>query len=203
MHFICRGSRIPFLRFLFTSCLLTGLLGVGSAQELPLRVVFESYQKDRATQKNLQEYKVKKIAENADFNYSKINNFCNNEIYDTINDAQIWINAVFEPIQGRFKYYQFQSTYLGMSKAEGKKEFHDILIIKTDSSNTVIDAFQYTLEWAEPPIEYDLFRSTTANIQLSNNLDIRKLGFQRTFTEGCEDLNLNDSGIISLPIDRK
>lgn len=198
MRFFYLPSRFSFLRCLFTSWLLTGLLGVGSAQELPLRVVFENYQKDRATQKNLQDYKVKKIAENADFNYSKINNFCNNEVYDTINDAQIWINSVFEPIQGRFKYYQFQSTYLGMSKAEGKKEFHDILIIKTDSSNTVVDAFQYTLEWAEPPLEYDLFRSTITNIQLSNNLDIRKLGFQRTFTEGCEDLDLSDSGIIKI-----
>ena len=198
MHFICRGSRISFLRFLFTSYLLTGLWSEGLAQELPLRVVFESYQKDRAIQKNLQLYKVKKIAENADFNYSRINSFCNIEVYDTINDAQIWINSVFEPIQGRFNYYQFQSTYLGMSKAEGKKEFHDILIVKTDSSNTVIDAFQYTLEWAEPPFEYDLFRSTTSNIQLSNNLDIRKLGFQRIYTDGSEDLDLKDSGIIKI-----
>ena len=198
MHFICRGRRVSLLRFLFASWLLTGLYGVGSAQELPLRIVFESNQSDRATTKNPQVYIVKKIAENADFNYSKIHSVSNISIYDTIEDIPIWFKSVFEPVKGRFTYYQFQSTYLRMSKAEGKKEFHDLMIIKTDSSNNIIDAFQYTLEWAEPPFEYDLFRSTITNIQLTNNLEIQKLGFERTFTEGCEDIGLIDLGIIKI-----
>jgi hypothetical protein len=75
--------------------------------------------------------------------------------------------------------------------------FHDILIVKTNSKNEIIDAYQYTLEWAEPELSYDLFRSTIKNQKLTNGLSIEKLKFYRT-QKNHENEPLDEKGIIRL-----
>ncbi|MCO5260776.1 MAG: hypothetical protein M9916_11575 [Crocinitomicaceae bacterium] len=109
---------------------------------------------------------------------------------------------IFEPVNGEFKYYQFVSTFIGQAyNSDGPplfKEFHDILIIKTDNENKIIDAYQYTLEWAEPPLQYDVFKSSAKNILVTNNLDLTELKFIRTYSWSEDNKTMNENGIIKL-----
>lgn len=99
------------------------------------------------------EYKLIARTENADFNYQAL------RCIDTIstNDER---EKIFNPVKGRYTVYVFMSTYNGLSYTNEEKEFHDILIIKTGNRKKILDAYQYTLEWAEPPYSNDLYRAS-------------------------------------------
>src|SRR5688572_21901127 len=88
------------------------------------------------------------------------------------------IDNVFKPVKGESTVYRFIATYLGLSFTNEQKEFHDILVVKTDSKNKVIIAYQYTLEWAERPSETDLYVSNCKDIYLTDNLPIDKFMFE-------------------------
>lgn len=145
-----------------------------------------------------QNYILKKVTENSDFNYSKLDDIDGNKI-DTLNARNLI--PIFEPVNGRFKYYQFLSTFVGEGyNSDGPpllQDFHDILIIKTDNENKIIDAYQYTLEWAKPPLQYDVFESSAKNIILTNNLDIAQLKFIRTH-KWSDDIEEKENGILKL-----
>ncbi|WP_159778982.1 hypothetical protein [Flavobacterium sp. 9AF] len=129
-------------------------------------------------------YILKKQATHADFDYSKLEDI---DGYLGLFKKPKKIIAAFEPVKGKYNYYQFMATYKGSSYNDGKgsviKDFNDILIIKTNDENQIVDAYQYTLEWAEPPFQYDVFKSSAKNIKLTDNLDIEKLQLKRTNTE--------------------
>jgi len=73
------------------------------------------------------------------------------------------------------------------------------LIIKTDSKNKIIDAYQYTLEWSEPSFQNDVYKSTAKNLTLTDNLQLKALKFNKTYNGWKEkDINLNENGIIRL-----
>ena len=76
--------------------------------------------------------------------------------------------------------------------------FHDILIVKTNNENKIVDAFQYTIEWAEQPFRYDLYRSSVRNLPLTDGMDISTLKFARTEFWDAKDKLLKESGIIKL-----
>jgi hypothetical protein len=162
---------------------------------------------------NTKIYKLKSVTENADFYNERLQHF------DDFTD----IKEAFIPGQkGYFTVYTFIATYKGLgiwspkgdnskvdkngNRALTKEEikqmnkletFHDILIVKTNSKNEIIDAYQYTLEWAEPELSYDLFRSTIKNQKLTNGLSIEKLKFYRT-QKNHENEPLDEKGIIRL-----
>lgn len=75
-------------------------------------------------------------------------------------------------------YYQFVATFKGETMVFPKenlppiKDFHDVLIIKPDDKNRIIDAYQYTTEWAEYPLDYDLFRLGQTELTLKDSLSI-------------------------------
>ena len=174
--------------------LTTGL----PCQSQTFRTVFETSKKDRATEQNaLKVYRLKKYAINADFNYSKLEELKK----DTLDRRNI--KSLFEPVSGQFSYYQFIATFKG--KGGGYpliiKDFHDILIVKTDKNNKIIDAFQYTLEWGECPCDYDLYRLSAKDIKLTDNMDISKFKFLQTYDcelVGWEKEEFNENGIIKL-----
>lgn len=142
-----------------------------------VKTIFISAQKDTATGINdTKIYKLKKKAINSDFNYSKLNDIDGN-LKDTLNLRNLM--PIFEPISGHYNYYQFIATFKGHSFQEVDKDFHDILIIKTDNENKIIDAYQYTLEWAEPPLQFDLYKSDIKNLTLKTDLDISSLKLTR------------------------
>ena len=173
---------------------------LGSCQNKPVKITFETTQKDIATKLDSTKiYILKKSTENSDFNYSKLDDIDGHKI-NTLNIKNLM--PVFEPVLGKYKYYQFISTFTGQAyNVDGPplfKEFHDILIIKTDNQNKIIDAYQYTLEWAEPPLQFDVFKNSAENINLTDNLDIAKLKFVRTYSWSDDNKGMKESGIIKL-----
>ena len=83
----------------------------------------------------------------------------------------------FKPVKGEFTTYTFIKTFDGESKYNGNKKNHDLIIIKTDSTNKVLDGFYYRLEWEEVPSQYILFRSFSVDLILKDKLKISELNF--------------------------
>lgn len=157
-----------------------------SCQNKTSKVRFISKETEEATETNQpKKFILKEFTENADFKYSKLSNIDNN-----INGTRSNENLIpfFEHKNGKYNYYKFIATYKGYrylapgDEGENIGVFHDILIIKTDQNNNVEDAYLYTLEWAEIPLQYDLLKSTNKNQKLENGLEIKKLNFIRTIS---------------------
>ena len=182
-----------------TIIILTLTMGL-SCQSQTIQTVFVTNRQDSATEVNaLKVYKLKKQTTNSDFNYSKLDDLKG----DTLDRKNLM--TIFEPVSGQFNYYQFIATFKGMSSLYlGEdpiiKDFHDILIVKTDQNNKIIDAFQYTLEWGEFPFDYDLYRFSAKNIKLTDNMDISRFKFLQTYNceIGSEKEELMEKGIIKL-----
>lgn len=192
-----KGELMKFLTIILFTILLTGL---SSCQTKPVKIVFESIQKDTATSVNETKiYILKKQTENSEFNYSKLDDIDVNKM-DTLNIRNLM--PVFEPVNGQFKYSQFLSTFVGQAYNDDGpalfKDFHDILIIKTDNKNKIIDAYHYTLKWTERPLQYDIFKSSAKNIYLTNSMDINQLKFIRTSSWSDDNKELKEKGIIKL-----
>ena len=61
-----------------------------------------------------------------------------------------------------------------------------------------LDAYQYTLEWAEPPLQFDLYKSDIKNITLKNDLDISTLKLTRKDYWDEKDRVFKESGRLKL-----
>jgi hypothetical protein len=173
-------------------------MGLTSCQKNTYSTIVAASPKDIITELNEpQIYILKKQIEKADFNYAKLDSIDAIEI-DMYNVKNVM--TIFEPVSGQYKYFQFISTFIGQAYSYDEpplnKKFHDILIIKTDKNKNIIDAYQYTLEWVEPPFQYDMFKSTVNGITLTNNMDIAQLKFMRTYGLSEDDRELKESGII-------
>lgn len=115
------------------------------------------------------------------------------------------IRNIFAPIKGNYNYYQFLSTFKGLAMIfpeddprDSIKVFHDILIIKTNEHDKIVDSYHYTTEWAEQPSEYDLFRGSIRNIPLTDGMDINTLKFVRTEYFDSTDKYLVQKGVIKI-----
>lgn len=142
------------------------------------------------------EYKLKEFSENSDINLEIFNNFDNYNY--TSKDS---IKKAFIPIKGMYSVYVFIATFEGESKYRGTQIFHDYLILKVDpKTNKVLDGFQYTYEWAEPPPMSDLYRVSEKNIKLENGMRIDKFKMKIYYIEytSYSRRDLIDDGIIIL-----
>ena len=171
-----------------------------SCQAKSMQTVFQTNQPDTATGlSDVKVYRLKKQVLNADFNYAKLDDIDGN-IKDTLNLRSLM--PIFEPVGGKYKYYQLIATFKGHGYDGGEapliKDFHDILIIKTDNKNKIIDAFHYTLEWAEPPLQYDLFKSSAKDIVLQDNMDISQLKLNKTYSYSENNKELKEKGTVKL-----
>ncbi|TKC09688.1 hypothetical protein [Pedobacter frigoris] len=175
-----------------------------SCQSPDMQVVFQTDKQDSAT--GLGEpfkFFLKKHVKNADFNNSKLGS-----IDDNIENERTLKNLmpIFDAVPGKFNYYQFIATFKGDAYNYGGpllvKEFHDILIIKTNNDNKIIDSYWYTLEWAEVPLQYDLFRSSVKNLKLSEGLSTTQLKFKREYDSSDSNKDIKENGLIYL-LDRK
>lgn len=135
-------------------------------------------------------YKLISSYDNAEFNYDQLNNI---DEYLSVNRD---VRKLFEPTIGNYKIYLFEAEYYGETPLKDSKKFHDILVVKTDSSNTILDAFHYTLEWAEPPFQFDLFRSSVKGILLEDDLELNSLCMIRNYGDVNERDTLNDFGLL-------
>ncbi|MCB4809667.1 hypothetical protein LG651_15530 [Tamlana sp. 62-3] len=139
-------------------------------------------------------YKLISKTENSDINYKAFRNFDDFEIYK--NDG---LKKAFKPKKGKNDIYVFISEFKGDSFDGTSKIFHDYLILKVDSkSELIIDGFQYTLEWAEPPAISDLYRVTEKNIKINNGLNLDLLKMELVEQEYISDWRkeLKDKGIL-------
>jgi hypothetical protein len=103
----------------------------------------------------------------------------------------------FKPVKGKFIVYRFIATYQGESFTGKQKEFHDILIAKTDKRSKIIMAYQYTLEWADAP-EADLYRSSCKEVYLADKMPIENFLFKRSADYDAEDTGLHEHATIRL-----
>ncbi|PSR52118.1 hypothetical protein AHMF7605_00565 [Adhaeribacter arboris] len=131
---------------------------------------------------------------NSDFNYNLLN-----AMDSLIEASRKWPDAerFFLPVAGKYKYYRFKARFKGVSYDNSLKDFNDILIIKTDSVNTIIDAYQYTLEWAEYPFTTDLYRISNKGERLVDKLNVDSLEMKKIADYENGKL-LDDKGIIYL-----
>ncbi len=169
-----------------------------SCQNKTSKVKFISEEIDEPTEINQpKKFILKEFTENADFKYSNLSN-----IDDNINGTRSNENLIpiFEHKNGKYNYYKFIATFKGYKylapgdEGENVGIFHDILIIKTNQSNNIEDAYLYTLEWAEVSLQYDLLKSTNKSQKLENGLEIEKLNFNRTVS----DEKVKEKGTIYL-----
>lgn len=105
------------------------------------------------------------------------------------------LDSLFKPVKGEFTVYRFLATFQGKSYTGQEKEFHDLLLVKTDNNNKVVKAYHYTLEWAEMPLEQDMYFSTSKDLVLVNGIAINAFGFERPWFDDVEK-KLKDNGII-------
>lgn len=137
------------------------------------------------------EYKLITKTENADFNYRFL------DFIDTIRTREARRN-VFNPVKGKNTVYVFTATYKGLSYDNTEKNFQDILIVKTDSKQKILDAYQHTLEWAEPPFSYDLYKATAKGLKLINQLSIERFFFRSVDYYKETDREFKETGVLIL-----
>lgn len=136
------------------------------------------------------EYKLISRTENADFNYNSL------AFIDTTTTRGTR-RIVFDPVRGKYTVYFFMATYKGLSYNNTEKEFHDILVVKTDGKQKILDAYQYTLEWAEPPFSYDLYKAKGKGLTLINQLSVEKFLFCRVNYYKESDSKLKETGVLT------
>jgi hypothetical protein len=129
----------------------------------------------------------------ADISYMKLDS-----LNTTSSRGMKLLESVFKPAKGNYTVYRFIATFKGESVTGGEKEFHDLLIVKTDKTGKILDALQYTLEWAEPPMEFDLYKAHCENVYLVDGLSIEKFRFTRPWYVSNDSQPLNDKAIVQL-----
>ncbi len=142
---------------------------------------------------------------NADINYElfkkfkSIEDFEDYENYDDFKEKVL--KKAFYPINGNFTTYTFISEFQGLSFDGTQKTFHDYLILKIDpKTQLIIDGYQYTLEWAEPPAVSDLYKMVHSDKILSDKMKINELEMQLVESQysGNERILLKENGIIRI-----
>lgn len=177
------------------------VLSLTSCHSPKLQVVYESNSRDSATALHQQQvYHLKKKAVHADFTYHKLADIDAN-IGRALTPTTLM--PAFAPVNGPYNYYLFQATFQGEAyhaddSEPAVKNFHDILIIKTNDDHRIIDAYHYTMEWAEVPLQHDLFRLSQPGLTLKNGLNIKDLKLARTDYWTEADKFLTQTGILKL-----
>lgn len=140
-------------------------------------------------------YVLTEEAENADINYELFKTFNNIEV------ARDEMKRAFEAVDGDFTTYTFISEFSGPSFDGTEKIFHDYLILKVDpTTNEIIDGFQYTLEWAEPPAISDLYQLTSSGQILIDHMSLNVLKLKLVDSPYKHERNedLEDNGQLLL-----
>ncbi|SEQ43818.1 hypothetical protein SAMN04488097_2049 [Epilithonimonas lactis] len=119
---------------LYLFSILISLFGLVTCQTKSIQTISESRIEDTITKPNETKiYILKKQKNNSDFDYSKLNDI--DAYYGILSKHRESddISSAFEPLKGKYNYYQFIATFKGKSYNDGGptliKDFNDILII--------------------------------------------------------------------------
>jgi hypothetical protein len=83
--------------------------------------------------------------------------------------------------RGKFLIFKYVATYAGTAAEAGEAEFHDLLALKVGCGDEILDAWQYTREWADAP-SLDLNRMRTKGIVLRRGLSVGDLDLANAAT---------------------
>jgi hypothetical protein len=144
------------------------------------------------TVSQVKEYKLIDKTPSANINYNSI------KAVDSLTPGIKLLDQAFKPVKGRYVVYRFLATYKDPSLKNDQSELHDILVIKTERDNKVVDGYQYTLETAKQQASTDLYKSNCKNIFLTDSLRIDKLQLKRSEAKKQKDVALKEKGIIVL-----
>lgn len=140
-------------------------------------------------------YNLQEKATNSDINYNLFELFSESKIYE--NNG---MKKAFSPTTGDYTVYTFIAEYKDLSFTGTKKLFHDYLILKVEpKTGKILDGFQYTLEWSEPPAISDLYQVTKREITLVDKLSLDSLDMRivkSNYSQGRKT-QLADHGIIN------
>lgn len=93
--------------------------------------------------------------------------------------------------RGKFLIYKFVAAYARTGAEGGAAEFHDILALKIGCGDEILDAWQYTLEWADTP-SLDLNRMRKKGLVLKRGLEIANLDLANASTGSAAE----EEGVI-------
>jgi len=120
---------------------------------------------------------------NTDFNYKLLDDF--EQSFSALIKENNSRELLFNPINGKYHYYKFVATYKarGISpdnnSAKSEQTFHNILIIKTDDQQKIVDGYHFVLEWSEKPLSYPLFKMKATGLTLQEGLSLKQLNLKR------------------------
>lgn len=136
-------------------------------------------------------YRLNKAIDHADFDYGMLRNI--DQLpppYPPDSPYQIGDLPI---IKGQYTVYKFIAEYEGDSFKGRKVLFHDLLLIKADKANKILDALHYTLEWTDTP-SLDLYRLQNKKLYLKEGLKIKELKLRNPET----DRELIENGVIEI-----
>lgn len=116
-------------------------------------------------------YDILDIYNNADIDYARIDSLNN------IGGGYNLINTVFLPQSGNYKIIRFLSTDYGTIFDEHDGFTHNLLLIKVDENDEIIESYLYFLENPVMPLNGYLLKSTK-HIPLKNRMRIKSLKFE-------------------------
>ena len=134
-------------------------------------------------------YQIKGVHENSDLNDKAIERY--QKRASEWNDTGE-VLKLFQPVKGKYRVIVFMATGYGLSFTDKKEIFHNILILKTDQKDEILDGLEYVIEWVEVPTASRLVRLTQKGVKLKKGLPLSELKFKSI--EAGEPLNLN--GVI-------
>jgi hypothetical protein len=139
-------------------------------------------------------YQIKNVYRNADLDEKAIERFKNNIDLRSERDE---IMKLFKPVKGRYKVIVFMASSYGLSFMNKFELFHNVLILKVDKNNEILDGLEYILEWAEPPHTARFVRAMKKGIKLRKGLNIQQLDFRTFETDFRENFKFGDfNGIL-------
>lgn len=158
----------------------------------------QNQQKDIPAGKEEKNYVLVANKINTDFNYKLLDDF--EDTFLGLIKENNSRELIFNPINGKYHYYKFIANYKarGISRdsdpAKPEQTFHDILIIKTDDYQKIVDGYHFVLEWGDKPLSYPLFRVKAAGLTLQEGLSLKQLNLKRV----TDDTDFDNDGKIKL-----
>ena len=132
-------------------------------------------------------YQIKAVHNNADLDAKAIEKYKRRSV--EWNDSSK-VLELFKPVKGNHKVIFFVASVHGLSAIDDKEHiFHELLILKIDKNNEIVDGLQYVLEWAEVPFAYKLCRIENSGIKLKKELQVSKIGCKNFESEREMPLN--------------
>ena len=135
------------------------------------------------------EYNLLDKFENADLNYLAIDSI------NLIDKGISMLETVFKVVPGNYTVYRFMTSDRGIIFDEYVSDMNNLIILKVDSSNHIIDGYQYFLQNPEMPSSCKLYK-LTKKLKIKSKIKINEFKFKKIIDindevfEICKDIPL-------------